>query len=300
VVIVVSPSANAAYYIAAMLASFLFMVPTNLSTVLYAIASAAPELMAEKLRFVLRTSVIIGVPGGLILGVSSHFVLSVFGSSYASMATGPLWLLIASYIPTLPNTVYIAVCRATGRVNQATILLTAAAAIQMVAVVIGGKLGGLYGLSFGMLAVALLQALVTTPRVLRAAYGSTRVRSAAAPATLGHPTVHTQSTDDRQAAGLAALLAIATTAAPDGDRPSGSASAVPADEEDARTAQTRAQASIGHSDGRQRGSAAPITKNSSGVDDRSGRPDVDDADFDARQQAGVAALIAIANDVEPH
>ena len=43
VVIVVSPASNAAYYVASMLASFLFMVPIHLSTVLFAIASAAPE-----------------------------------------------------------------------------------------------------------------------------------------------------------------------------------------------------------------------------------------------------------------
>ena len=63
VIIVVSPSANAAFYIAWMLASFLFMVPFHLSTVLFAIASASPELIAEKLRFVLRLSLIIGLPG---------------------------------------------------------------------------------------------------------------------------------------------------------------------------------------------------------------------------------------------
>ena len=117
-------------------------------------------------------SLIIGILGGLILGLSAHLVLSVFGSGYASLATGPLWLLIICYIPALPNTVYIAVCRATGRVNQAAIFLTAAAAVQMAAVVVGGKLDGLYGLCYGMLAVAILEALVTTGPVLRTAFGS--------------------------------------------------------------------------------------------------------------------------------
>jgi O-antigen/teichoic acid export membrane protein len=182
VVIVVSPSSNAAYYVAAMLASLLFMVPTHLSTVLFAIASAAPETIAERLRFVLRMSLIIGIPGGLIMGLSGHLVLSIFGSSYASQATGPLWLLIIGYIPGLPNTVYIAVCRAAGRLNQAAIFLTATAAIQIAAVVVGGRLDGLYGLSYGILAVSILQALVTTGPVLRAAYGSAPVRSATADA----------------------------------------------------------------------------------------------------------------------
>ena len=167
VVLVVSPSDNAAFYIASMLVSFLTMIPTSLSTVLFAIASASPELISEKLRFVLRTSLIIGVSGGLILGLSSHFVLSIFGPSYASVAAGPLWLLIAGYIPGLPNTVYIAVCRATGRVKQAAIFLTATAGVQMAAVLIGGSSMACMGCLYGMLAIAILEALVTAPTVLR-------------------------------------------------------------------------------------------------------------------------------------
>lgn len=122
---------------------FLIMVPQHLSTVLFAIAAACPEIIAEKLRFVLRVSLIIGVPGGLVLGYSSRSVLSLFfGAGYASLATVPLWLLIAGYLPGLPNTVYIAVCRATGRVNQAAVFLSSTAAVQMAAIWVGGRLGG--------------------------------------------------------------------------------------------------------------------------------------------------------------
>jgi hypothetical protein len=230
VVVVVSPASNAAYYIAAMLASFLFMVPLHLSTVLFAIASAEPEKIGEKLRFVLRMSLLIGVPGGLILGLSGHFILSIFGPSYASLATGPLWIMVASYIPGLPNTVYIAVCRATGRVSQAAMFLAVAAVAQMAAVVIGGKIDGLYGLSYGILAVAILEALVTTPTVLRAAFGQVPVRSATArtataPATEEQLQLQLQTLPPgeahrlRQEAGLAALFALATTVTPEPDRP---------------------------------------------------------------------------------
>ena len=70
VTVVVSASANASFYVAWMLANFLFMVPSSLSIMLFAIASAAPEVVAEKLRFVLRLSVMIGLPamGALALG----------------------------------------------------------------------------------------------------------------------------------------------------------------------------------------------------------------------------------------
>ena len=298
VVIVVSPSSNAAYYVAAMLASFLFMIPMHLSTVLFAIASAAPEQIAEKLRFVLRMSLVIGIPGGLILGLSAHLILSAFGSSYASLATGPLWLLIASYIPGLPNTVYIAVCRATGRVNQAAVFLLGAAAVQMTAIVVGGKLDGLYGVSYGILAVTILQALVTTPSVLRAAFDSAPVRSATAPAAEDQRQMHTPVLDDvmraRQEAGLAALLELATTVAPDRHRlrPDGTADVAAAAAVWER--RTTPQMSIGQGRGRHQSSAVRATAANPALADTSWWPDATEATFHARQEAGLAALIAIA------
>lgn len=293
VTVVVSPSANAAFYVAWMLASFLFMVPTHLSTVLFAIASAAPEMIAEKLRFVLRMSLIIGIPGGLVLGLSSHFILSIFGSSYASAATGPLWLVIAGYIPGLPSTMYIAVSRATGRVNQAAIFLSVAAVVQLVAIVVGGKIDGLYGLAYGMLVVAILQGLLTTPAVLRTAFGSASIRPATAPAAVGEPQPRAPALDElrlRQEAGLAALMSLATTVAPDRHRPIPDVAAW----QSPATPQTTA----GH--GRHRRSAVAVTAANRipavnpSLRDTSWWPDADETTFRSRQEVGMQALIAIA------
>ena len=112
VTVVVSPAANAAFYVAWMLSSFLFVVPTHLSTVLYAVASADPKVIAKKLRFVLRLSVYIGVPAMVILWFAAGPALSIFGKQYAAEATVPFRLLILGYLPALPKTQYIAVCRA--------------------------------------------------------------------------------------------------------------------------------------------------------------------------------------------
>jgi O-antigen/teichoic acid export membrane protein len=187
VTIVVSPSANAAFYVAWMLVNFLFMVPASLSTVLFAIASAAPEVIAEKLRFVLRLSVLIGLPAMAVLAIGAKFALGLFGPSYAHMATIPLLLLIITYIPGLTKTQYIAVCRATGKVTRAAVVLTIAALCELGAVVIGGRLGGLNGLTLGYLAVTVIEGIVTAPTVLRAAYARSPARHArrAAPPARG-------------------------------------------------------------------------------------------------------------------
>jgi O-antigen/teichoic acid export membrane protein len=171
VTVIVSPSANAAFYAAWTLSYFLYIVPTHLSTALFAVASSDPRAIARKLRLALWLSVLIGLPGMVILGLGAHLALSLFGASYAQAATVTLWLLVIGYLPTIPKMHYIAVCRAQGRIPRAAIVLTSAAAMEVTAAAIGGALGGLNGLSLALVAVFFLEGLVTAPSVLRAAVG---------------------------------------------------------------------------------------------------------------------------------
>ena len=242
VTLVVSPSANGVFYIAWMIVSLLFMVPVHLSTVLFAIASASPELIAEKLRFVLRVSLMIGLPVMAVLAISAHFALSLFGPGYAPMGTVPLWLLIIGYIPQMPKAQFIAVSRATNRVGRAAVLLCGTSVCEIIAIIIGGKLGGLDGLSFAYLGVLIFEGLITAPTVLRAAYARTaagtgafpampataRTTGALRPATgplarvtgelvkLTGALTTLPGAPDRQETGLAALFALASAAVSDG------------------------------------------------------------------------------------
>jgi O-antigen/teichoic acid export membrane protein len=176
VTVVVSPSANAAFYAAWTLSSFLKIVPMHLATVLFAVAAADPRAIARKLRFTLRLSVLIGLPGMAVLGLSAHLALSLFGANYARAAAFPLWLLIIGYLPGIPKVHYMAVCRATGRVPRAAAVLTATAVLEVTAAALGGASAGLKGLSLALVAVFFVEGLVTTPPVLRAAIGHGRHR----------------------------------------------------------------------------------------------------------------------------
>lgn len=178
VTVIVSPSANAAFYAAWTLSGFLYLVPTHLATVLFAVASADPQKIARKLRFSLRLSVLIGVVGMAALGLCARLALSMFGASYERAATVPLLLLLIGYLPSIPKVHYIAVCRATGRIKTAAAVLTAAATLEVAAAVAGGAYGGMKGLILALLSVFVLEALVTTPAVARAAIGHGRHRRA--------------------------------------------------------------------------------------------------------------------------
>jgi O-antigen/teichoic acid export membrane protein len=173
VTVIVSPSANAAFYIAAMLTTFLFIVPAHLSTVLFAVVAADPGVVARKLRFALRVSFLIGIPGMAALILAAHPVLSLFGNGYLE-ATVPMWLITLGYPAAVPKSWYIAVCRAAGQIPRAAVVLTACSSLEMAAAAAGGIADGLFGLSLALLAVRYAEALVTTPPVLRTAFTRSR------------------------------------------------------------------------------------------------------------------------------
>jgi O-antigen/teichoic acid export membrane protein len=190
VTVTVSPSAAAAFYAAWTLSGFLRVVPTHLATVLFAVASGDPQVIARKLRLSLRISFLVGIPGVVGLIACAHLALSFFGASYASAATIPLWLLALGYLPTIPKVHYIAVCRATGHIQRAALVLTLTATLEVAAAVAGALAGGLDGLSLALLAALMVEGLVTTPRVVRAARGRGRHRP---PGSHGRHRLHIRS-----------------------------------------------------------------------------------------------------------
>ena len=213
VTVIVSPSANAAFYVAWMLVSFLYMVPASLLTVLFAVVAADPKVIARKLRFTLGLSLLIGLPGMAVLITGGHLILSMFGAGYPRVAMLPLSLLAVSYLPAIPKIHYIAVCRAAGRIPRAAAVLTVAATSEVAAAAVGGASGGLRGLSLALLGVYLIEGLVTAPPVLRAAMGRGRHRRPASPAAATRDAASSALTDAsvraRQEAGIAALMSLA-------------------------------------------------------------------------------------------
>src|SRR5882757_9010196 len=144
VVVSVGSDKGAVFYVAWMISSLLFMVPVHLGTVLFALASASPQLVAEKLRFVLRVSLMIGLPVMAVLAIGAHFMLGLYDSPhnnfiYSHQGTVPLLLLIIGYIPQMPRAQFIAVSRATNKVGQAAGLICFFACCEIAAIFIGGK-----------------------------------------------------------------------------------------------------------------------------------------------------------------
>ena len=173
------PSANAGFYAAWTICSFLYVLPGHVSTVLFAVASGDSDGMARQLRLSLRISILLGIPGMAILGFGARYILQIFGSGYADVATLPMQLLVLTYLPAIPGSFYVAVCRANGKLTRAATVLTAFAVVNVIASVIGCLRGGLVGMTFAGLLVTMAEALFTTPAVMRAAAGYGRHRKVA-------------------------------------------------------------------------------------------------------------------------
>jgi O-antigen/teichoic acid export membrane protein len=181
VTVLVSPSANAAFYVAEMLITFLFVVPAHLSTVLFAVAAADPHVIARKLRFALRLSYSIGLPAVAAVCLCAHWVLSLYGPGYALIATVPMILLTITYVAYVPRALYLAVCRATGKITKAAVVLTTFSTLQIVAAIVGAKAGGLLGMSIALFFEAFAETVVTVPAVIRSAIGNGRHRQGRPP-----------------------------------------------------------------------------------------------------------------------
>jgi O-antigen/teichoic acid export membrane protein len=320
VTVVVGPTDSAVFYVAWMISSLLFMVPVHLGTVLFALASASPQVVAEKLRFVLRVSLLIGLPVMAVLAISAHFMLNIYNPFYALHGTLPLWLMIIGYIPQMPRAQFIAVSRATNKVGRAAGLICFFACCEVGAIYVGGKLGGLNGLSFTYLGVLVMEGLITAPTVLRAAYAVTATAAAtgafqAVPldaqaagrlgrsgplarvtgefARLTSSFAALQGVPDRQENGLAALFAIASAAvASEGHTldvatqvwKTGSFPAIPTEATGPRLVPPNAATSYDMFGGR----GAPTVQTPR-----------QQSNYRRRQQAGIDALLAMATPVFP-
>jgi hypothetical protein len=151
-------------------------VPTSLSAVLFAVVAGDPTVAARKLRFALRLSLMIGLPGMIVLAAGAHLLLSLFGPGYASDGTVPLMLLALGYPTTIPIALYIAVCRASGRITRAAVVLTTFSALDLGMAAAGAVYAGLIGMQLMLIAGRVVEALLLTPTVLRATFGHGRHR----------------------------------------------------------------------------------------------------------------------------
>ncbi len=168
VTVLLSVTMNAWFYVALMIANGVFSVPLALTTVLFAIESSAPEVVAQKTRLTLTLSLLLSLVALMVLFAFPQQLLGLFGQAYAAQAAWSLRLLGLAALPLILKNHYIVLCRMQNQMGRAILPLLAGLALELGGAVIGAHLGGLTGLSLGWVIAQCLEAALMTPRVYRA------------------------------------------------------------------------------------------------------------------------------------
>ncbi|UQU63717.1 lipopolysaccharide biosynthesis protein [Couchioplanes caeruleus] len=167
---VLSAEANASFYTAFMVLSFLAMVPGNVALTLFAVASGDRAALRSKVRMGLLICLGGGLPVSLVVAVGADRIMSLFGASYAESAGAALTILALTYVPFVFHHFFLAISRVQGTVRGAGIFAVFAGAAELLAAWYGGSRGDLTELVTWVAVVMALETVLVAPTVLRVVF----------------------------------------------------------------------------------------------------------------------------------
>jgi O-antigen/teichoic acid export membrane protein len=173
VTVLLSATTNAWFYVSWMLASFVFVVPTALTTVLYATVSGQPAALAHRTRLTLSLASVASILAACILLLGNKQLLGLFGHVYAEQASSSLRILAFGSFPIIIKYHYGTLCRIQGRMARATLPVIGGGLLELGVAALGARLAGLPGLSLGWVAAACIEALFMSRTVYKAVLGQT-------------------------------------------------------------------------------------------------------------------------------
>ncbi|AGL14861.1 lipopolysaccharide biosynthesis protein [Actinoplanes sp. N902-109] len=164
---VLSAEANAAFYTAFMVTSFLAMVPGNVALTLFAVASGDKAALRSKVRVGLAICLAVGLPVSLLVALLAEPIMSIFGAGYARSAATALTILAFTYLPFVFHHFFLAISRVQGTVRGAGIFAVFAGAAELIAAWYGGSRGSLTDLVLAVALVMVVETVLVAPTVLR-------------------------------------------------------------------------------------------------------------------------------------
>lgn len=169
---IISVSMNAFFYTAWMIAGFVFVVPTALTTVLYAVGSADPSALPQKIRMTLKFSFLIGTFAIIVMLISANQILTLFGSNYAEGAAWSLRILTIAVFPITIRIHYVTICRIHRQILRAAGWMALGGLLELTFASLGAAYGGLPGLCMGWLLAVFIESIFFMPTVYRALMAS--------------------------------------------------------------------------------------------------------------------------------
>ncbi|GHO46906.1 hypothetical protein KSX_50690 [Ktedonospora formicarum] len=171
VTVLLSPTMNAWFYVASMIANFIFAVAASLTTVLHATNAAQRATLSQKTRLTVGIATITGIITSGTLFLTANLVLSFFGPNYAEQAAWPLRILALGAFPLIIKNHHIAIRRIKDEVTNAMLPIISGSVLELVLATLGARLGGLSGLSLGWVIALCVEALFMSPLIFRTIRG---------------------------------------------------------------------------------------------------------------------------------
>jgi len=161
---VISPAANAVWYVVWMMAWVVYSVPVQVGMTMFAEVARRPDTLASAVRRGILLALLVGGAGAAALAVVGGPLLDALGERYAADGIVPLRLLLVAFIPLVVTGAYYAACRALGRLREALVLGWAGAALA-IAVPAAAADHGLEAIAVSWVAVQALVGVVGAVRL---------------------------------------------------------------------------------------------------------------------------------------
>jgi O-antigen/teichoic acid export membrane protein len=164
-----SPADNAHWYAAWMMAWVVFVIPIQIGMTSFAEVARDPARAGPIVRHGIRTSLAIGIAGGLGVAVLAGPLLGLLGSGYGAAGALPLRILVIGIVPLTFVQAYFSYCRARRRLGEAFALGSLNCLASIVVPAAAGIVGGLVAMAVGWLGVQVVTAVVAAARLQRLA-----------------------------------------------------------------------------------------------------------------------------------
>lgn len=179
-----SDEANAGFYAALLMITFIWIIPNHLGTAMFALHSGNPQHFRAGLDTALRLSAVIAVVAAVGGPILARPLLSIFGPAYEDARYCFMALAICTFAGAIKS-IYIAVRRAQGALSTAARAAVLGAVLELAAAQTGLKLGGVTGIGIALGAATVVEAGFFWPAILKARRQSDETADRDLPSDLG-------------------------------------------------------------------------------------------------------------------
>jgi len=148
-----SPRANAYWYIVWMSALVVFIAPQSVGVALFAEGSHRPDAMSAATAQALRISLFFGGGSAVVLWLIANPVLRLLGEGYEQAGAVPLRILLVAVVPMAFTSAYYGRCRARGRLGEAIATGITSGLAGIIITAMAGVRYGLPGMAIAWVAV---------------------------------------------------------------------------------------------------------------------------------------------------